>query len=322
MHMRLVKFLLGLGALLLLVFVTFPTTIQIVYGAGAPPTVAITAPGQAASFTAGASITLEAATTDGDNEVQQVEFYVDGAQLHTDSSAPWRYVWTGAELGAHIITAVAVDQTGNRTTAAAVDVAVLRQQGADEPYPPSPLILGLHWAPTSSIERYAGDSDNWTLTWADDGQLYSGYGDGRGWEPKVEEKLSMGYVAVSGNPGAISGVNVRSPDEQPYGGGANGIKASGMLMVDNVLYMWARNVVYKGNGCKLAWSTNHAQNWTWSDWDFPDFGYCAFINFGQNYAGARDGYVYMVTPNGPSAYNAYDDFVLTRVPQAQIRNRS
>ena len=43
------------------------------------------------------------------------------------------------------------------------------------------------------------------------------------------------------------------------GQGADGIKASGMLMVDGVLYMFTRNA---GNS-KLAWSHDHGKTWKW-----------------------------------------------------------
>ncbi|MEZ4708899.1 MAG: hypothetical protein R3A44_16945 [Caldilineaceae bacterium] len=303
--------------LVVLLFLPTPTA----HSAPIPPIVTLTAPAPAAIYEQGEPILLEAAVLAADNAVVRVEFYVDNALLGADTELPWQFNWTGALPGAHNVMAVAVDATGSRTQSPAIELAVLRRQTADEPYPPSPLILGLQWAPVSTIERFGQDSDNWTLTWADDNRLYTGYGDGRGWEPKIEKKVSMGYVAIDGAPGNIRGVNVRSPDEQPYGAGAEGIKASGMLMVDGVLYMWARNVAARGQGCQLAWSTDHAENWQWSDWLFPDFGYCAFVNFGQNYAGARDAYVYMVTPDGPSAYIAYQNFVLTRVPKAQIGNR-
>ena len=51
------------------------------------------------------------------------------------------------------------------------------------PYPPSPVIRGVHWAPKASIIRQARGSDNWPLTWADDDDLYTAYGDGTGFEP-------------------------------------------------------------------------------------------------------------------------------------------
>jgi hypothetical protein len=68
-------------------------------------------------------------------------------------------------------------------------------------------------------------------------------------------------------------------DEQ-YGGGARGKKASGMLMVESVLYMWVRNADNKGQYCELWWSEDHAENWEKADWQFEEFGYCTFINYG------------------------------------------
>ena len=40
-----------------------------------------------------------------------------------------------------------------------------------------------------TIVRKALDSDNWPITWGDDDQLYTAYGDGRGFEPFVKTKL-------------------------------------------------------------------------------------------------------------------------------------
>src|SRR5204863_1270699 len=51
------------------------------------------------------------------------------------------------------------------------------------PYPPSPVISGVTWAPPESIVRRARGSDNWPLTWGDDDLLYTAFGDGTGFEP-------------------------------------------------------------------------------------------------------------------------------------------
>ena len=53
-----------------------------------------------------------------------------------------------------------------------------------------------------------------------------------------------------------------------------------------------------------------------------EFGYCAFLNFGQNYAGARDSYVYMYSPDTSSAYFETDSVILTRVPKDLITDRN
>jgi hypothetical protein len=90
------------------------------------------------------------------------------------------------------------------------------------------------------------------------------------------------------------------------GDGRAGKKASGMLMANGVLYMWARNA---GNS-QLAWSGDNGKTWTWSDWKFTtSFGFPTFLNFGKHYSGARDGYVYVYSQT--QAYEPADRMVLT-----------
>jgi CubicO group peptidase (beta-lactamase class C family) len=191
-------------------------------------------------------------------------------------------------------------------------------QGRSAPYPPSPVIKAVHWAPIRSIARQARDSDTWPITWADDDALYTAYGDGRGFEPRVPEKLSLGFAKVTGPPEDFRGINIRSATGERKGDGARGMKASGMLMVGGVLYLWARNA---GNA-QLAWSSDHARTWTWCPWKFESsFGCPTFLNFGRDYAGARDGYVYVYSPDGDSAYQAADQMVLARAPMGRITDR-
>lgn len=182
---------------------------------------------------------------------------------------------------------------------------------ADAPYPLSPVITSLTWAPSSTIDRKATGSDTWPITWADDGHLYTAYGDGKGFVPKVPSKLSLGFAKVSGVPNTHVGVNIRSSNEQG-GSGSSGKKGSGMLMVDGVLYMWVRNANQSGQQCELWYSTNYGVDWIDVGWNFEEFGYCTFINYGKNYAGARDDYVYTVSHDHPSAYKVANDFVLLR----------
>ena len=157
------------------------------------------------------------------------------------------------------------------------------------------------------------------MTWADDGHLYTAYGDGNGFEPGIPEKLSLGFARVEGGPADFVGVNIRSASGEQRGNGKAGKKASGMLMVDGVLYMWARNA---GNA-RLAWSTDHGRTWKWSDWTFTtSFGCPTFLNFGRDYAGARDDYVYVYSHDSGDAYLPADRMVLARVPKDRIKDRS
>jgi CubicO group peptidase (beta-lactamase class C family) len=186
---------------------------------------------------------------------------------------------------------------------------------AQAPYPPSPVIRTATFG--KEILRSAIDSDNWPLTWADDDAQYTSYGDGFGFDPPLEKKLGMGFARVLGGPENYRGVNLRS-DAERTGNGARSPKASGILMVDGVLYLWVRNV---GNA-QLLWSQDRGQTWHWGFKLETSFGSPCFLNFGRNYAGARDGFVYAYSQDGPSAYGSDNALVLARVPKNRIRERA
>jgi hypothetical protein len=193
-------------------------------------------------------------------------------------------------------------------------VASVRDAEPQAPYPPS--AWKLDWSPVDTIRRDASGSDNFPMTWADDDLQYSAYGDGWGFEPKVEKKLSIGLVTVEGGPENFVGRNLRTPDMEFTGQGEHGPKASGILMVEGVLYLFARNL----DNARLSWSEDHGRTWTHADWRFTEsFGAPTFLNFGKNYAGARDNHVYVYSFDSDSAYIAADRMVMARVPKDRIR---
>lgn len=186
------------------------------------------------------------------------------------------------------------------------------------PCPPSPVIQGIEWAPPGAIIRLAKGSDNWPMTWADDDALYTAYGDGNGFAPFLKTKLSLGLAKVTGNPPEIQGANLRSETGEALGDGKRGRKASGMLCLDGTLYLLVRNV----NNSQLGWSADHGVTWQWADWKFTEsFGCPTFLNYGKNYAGARDAFVYVYSHDHDSAYERADRFVLARVPKDKLRER-
>ena len=188
----------------------------------------------------------------------------------------------------------------------------------DPPYPRSSVIRGISFEPEASVVRQAIDSDNWPLTWGAGGDIYTAYGDGFGFDPRVPEKLSMGFARVEGGPEDFRGINIRSASGEARGDGRAGAKASGMLMLEGVLYMWVRNV---GNA-QLMWSRDGARTWERGFKFEHGFGSPAFLNFGRNYQGARDEYVYTYSQQGPSAYQVDDGVLLARAPKTSLRNRN
>ena len=227
--------------------------------------------------------------------------------------------WARSEAGKHYDVLIPFLPPIARSVTRQVSSTAATQTAEDDaPYPPSPLIAGVEWAPRESIVRLAPGGDNWPLTWGDDDTLYTAYGDGRGFRPFVPKKLSMGFARISGPAGQPQGVNIPSSGETT-GEGPAGIKASGMLMVDGVLYLWTRNA---GNA-RLGWSADRAQTWTWAEWKFTEsFGCPTFLNCGPNYAGARDEFVYIYSPDSNSAYEPADHMVLARVAKQQLPDRA
>ncbi len=173
--------------------------------------------------------------------------------------------------------------------------ATSADQAPAAPYPPSPLIAGVALDFTTH-QRHAPGSDNWPTTWADDGHLYSAWGDGGGFGgTNTASRVLLGVARIAGDPPAYTGTNV-------WGGAAPGKPATfggksyGMLSVGGILHMW---VAPQPNphlaDCRIAWSTDHGATWQLAGWAFSfadGLTIPTFLNFGRDYAGARDDHVY------------------------------
>ncbi|MCX6875759.1 MAG: Ig-like domain-containing protein [Verrucomicrobia bacterium] len=88
-----------------------------------PPMVAITSPADGATvFT---TFTITATAADYNGSIASVTFYDGATQLGDPvTSPPYSYVWSGAAVGDHVLTAKAADNDANETTSAQVTVMV------------------------------------------------------------------------------------------------------------------------------------------------------------------------------------------------------
>ncbi len=202
-------------------------------------------------------------------------------------------------------------------------------------YPPSPVVQGVVFD-MSTVDTRAPGSDNWAITWADDDHQYTTWGDGGGFGgTNSEGRVSLGFARVQGAKRAYSGYNVWGGRDAENAAQFEG-KSYGILSVNGVLYMWRT-----GDGSddsafltqELFRSTDHAAMWVstgvrFQPADFPGSpGFFAptFLQFGKDYAGARDGYVYVYAPeNKNNEWNVQrpGEIALLRVPKTQIDQRS
>jgi hypothetical protein len=192
-----------------------------------------------------------------------------------------------------------------------VFVITLGSVGAAEvskpPYRRSPVIERAEFD-FKSHRRLAPGSDNWPITWADDGHLYTAWGDGGGFGGTNQlGRVSLGIGRIEGPRESYTGRNIWGGHESDHRARFTG-KSYGILCVGGVLHMW---VAPQPNphlqSCRIASSTDHGATWNFADWSFR-FGdgltIPTFLQFGRDNAGARDEYVYsyFIEPQwGPGA---------------------
>jgi hypothetical protein len=97
-----------------------------------PPTVVLTNPTNNASFTATASVTLQATADAPYNPLDHVSFYANGSLLGSVSNAPYGLTATGLAAGDYTLTAIATDGSGLNGTSAPVAITV--NPGSGLPY--------------------------------------------------------------------------------------------------------------------------------------------------------------------------------------------
>ena len=95
--------------------------------------------------------------------------------------------------------------------------------GDGAPYPPSKIVPRITW--DAEVIRIGtpgnggrdGVGDNWPITWADDGSLYTTYGDGPGFARNPKVYLTLGFAKIMGNPPAITAEDIPSDADTPAG---------------------------------------------------------------------------------------------------------
>lgn len=202
----------------------------------------------------------------------------------------------------------------------------------------------------------APGSDNWPVTWADDDRQYTAWGDGGGFGGTNNSgRVSLGFARVEGDRENYRGENVWGGLDAPNAAAFNG-KSYGIISIGGVLYAWqgpgTATVNYEPaqeggeertwsgrtiyNKTQLLVSYDKGETWAKSGWDMTDVDdrliMPTILNFGRDYAGARDSYVYHYfvrkEPTGPGltihkgGNPATGKIDLARVPQTALMELS
>ncbi|MCP5094985.1 MAG: PKD domain-containing protein, partial [Chloroflexi bacterium] len=97
------------------------------------PAILLTAPLHNATFATNVVIDLETAVTTTLGTISSVEFYADSTLIGTDSTAPYTFTWSSAEVGQHFLIARAIHDNGNRTISN--ELRLLIEDGVPTPTP-------------------------------------------------------------------------------------------------------------------------------------------------------------------------------------------
>ncbi|RAW00330.1 Ig-like domain-containing protein [Pseudochryseolinea flava] len=93
-------------------------------GGNISPTATITSPTNNASFTAPASITINATASDTDGTIAKVEFFQGSTKLGEDTSSPYSYTWANVAAGTYTFTAKSTDNGGATGTSSIISITV------------------------------------------------------------------------------------------------------------------------------------------------------------------------------------------------------
>lgn len=138
---------------------TGSVTVSVV-GANIPPTVSLTSPANGASFTAPASITVQAAASDADGTISTVKFFEGANTIGITNTTPYQILWSNVPAGSYSLTASATDNRSATTTSSPVSVTVVTPNQPPTVTLTAPVSGASYFAPaTVNLSATAADSD-------------------------------------------------------------------------------------------------------------------------------------------------------------------
>ncbi len=170
----------------------------------------------------------------------------------------------------------------------------------------SDVISGMEFD-LDSIVSMAPGSDNWVVTWAADGEQYTSWGDGGGFDGDNKRgRVSFGVARIDGDVDNFTTTNIWGGYKSQAPAQFTG-KSYGIIALGETLWMWRTGNESEDSAFKtqeLLFSSDNAKHWQASGIKFTvnDFKHSnpffapTFLQFGPGYKDSRDGYVYSYLP--------------------------
>lgn len=186
--------------------------------------------------------------------------------------------------------------------------------------------------------------DQWAGTWADDGHLYMGWGDGTGFGHRGNWRdpatAFMGLARLEGTPPNHRGVNVWGGFKPESQAGAlyvnrdpqrtNLKPADGLISINGTMYWYSERKSDGRVDCQLLTSADYGRSWKDYGCFFQEDGKFAFtgiIQFGQNYSDVPSylgNYLYLFDGGTKAESNPHysrTDMLFARLPLDDLLNR-
>jgi hypothetical protein len=220
------------------------------------------------------------------------------------------FVFTTLLLSPAIVLPACFDGSDSDLAPAEAPAASASTAAVTAAFPASTMITGLVWNFTGRVQLAVG-SDLWPLTQTSDGAMFGGWGDGGGFTgDNTRGRVSIGFGKMTGTPPSLTGTNLwgSSPSFAQNPATFCG-KPEGTISVGGTIYVWvgssfndSANDFFRcaanpsPTQTRLASSTDGGKHFTEASFVIAHTPGAihpnAFINFGRDNAGARDGFVY------------------------------
>ena len=183
----------------------------------------------------------------------------------------------------------------------------------------------------------APESDNWAVTWADDGNQYTVFGDGVGFSTSNDKRALLGVAKIIGGKNSYSAYDVFKAGSSDSLAG----KSLGIISIGSKLYMFRNGNGSGGsafNQTELYKSVNYGSSWEytgvkWGESEFANskgFYSPTFLQFGKGYANSRDDYVYIYANEENQSVSSSEEWnvqvpgeiTLIRVNKYNMSNKS